>query len=575
MLDAGSPGHSCSTALLVADDRVMPPSPRSQYGWTGHGSASREGTTTGNAQPRPASRLRSLWVLVLLFLLTPRGLSAAERPDLYVLAVGISHYQDPGIPTLSYADDDARAMVAWAKGQENRVYGQVHTLLLLDAEANRKNVLQALLEFFRPASPDDQLIFFLAGHGMVDPATGTWHALPTEAEAKNITGTGLEQHDLLSRLDLPGRPHNRLLVLMDTCHAGALGDALTSQTGRGGALVDTDVRPLRDQDVANRGGLWAVLSAGTARDKAQEGPTYRLVSEGDSVPGHGLFTFAVLKALATPAADRDQNGTVTLTEFLQYVTREVSTLSKGAQLPVMSGKVSDLALSFAAGTAERCDGIDNDLDDEVDEGFPDANRNGMADCLDKEVCNGVDDNGNGQVDEGFDFDRDGHRSMALCGSQFGDDCNDNDIATHPEQKDWGNLKDDDCDGLYDEDDFDLNQDGIPDLLGRKAAKLTLGRWSALGTGLLCLTASALTYGQLFETWKATSTELTQDQIEDYAGFSRATAVLSGVGTGLIGVSIGFTWEEMKFRGLYFPKRRSAIPSQVQTSRQALAKGGGK
>jgi hypothetical protein len=61
------------------------------------------------------------------------------------------------------------------------------------------------------------------------------------------------------------------------------------------------------------------------------------------------------------------------------------------------------------GTREVCDGLDNDNDGVVDNGFGDADSNGVADCFEAEsVCDGVDNDGDGFTDEGFaDSDLDG------------------------------------------------------------------------------------------------------------------------------------------------------------------------
>ncbi|MGB0639915.1 MAG: putative metal-binding motif-containing protein, partial [Myxococcota bacterium] len=56
---------------------------------------------------------------------------------------------------------------------------------------------------------------------------------------------------------------------------------------------------------------------------------------------------------------------------------------------------------------EDCDGADNDGDGLVDEDFTDTDRDGTADCLDIEECDGLDNDGDGLVDEGFDSDEDG------------------------------------------------------------------------------------------------------------------------------------------------------------------------
>ena len=69
-----------------------------------------------------------------------------------------------------------------------------------------------------------------------------------------------------------------------------------------------------------------------------------------------------------------------------------------------------------------------------------------------EVCNGIDDNCNGQVDEGFDVDGDGYTT---CGG----DCNDNNPSVNPGQYEICDGLDNDCNGSVPPDEVDADVDG--------------------------------------------------------------------------------------------------------------------
>ncbi len=66
-----------------------------------------------------------------------------------------------------------------------------------------------------------------------------------------------------------------------------------------------------------------------------------------------------------------------------------------------------------------------------------------------ETCNGLDDDCDGLVDDGFDADLDGYTSDAECAD--GDDCDDDDPAVNPGAEEACNGEDDNCDGGIDED----------------------------------------------------------------------------------------------------------------------------
>ncbi|HEV8590310.1 MAG TPA: kelch repeat-containing protein [Pyrinomonadaceae bacterium] len=167
----------------------------------------------------------------------------------------------------------------------------------------------------------------------------------------------------------------------------------------------------------------------------------------------------------------------------------------------------------AASTCEACDGVDNDLDGSIDEGFTDTDTDGQADCVDTdddndgasdaaeiacdsnpqnatstcEVCDGVDNDLDGPVDEGFtDTDSDGQADCVdadddndgqldsdeiACGSnpllgssKSPDNDNDNraDCIDGDDDNDGVNDAQDNCPFKSNSDQTDTNHDGVGD-----------------------------------------------------------------------------------------------------------------
>lgn len=277
---------------------------------------------------------------------TVEVVSTAPAPgsDLYVLAVGVSKYADVKM-NLKYAAKDARDIAGMFKARGSR-FGKVEVLQILDGEARRENILAARQKLLN-TKIDDQVVVFVAGHGMLDTNLDYYfvtHDFEREAPGKR----GLSYDQLESLLD--GIPARRKLMMMDTCHSGEVDEdavrtapPLPGGAARGDAgqvKLATDFRSfsysgaIQSPDSSHevlaqlfadlrRGSGAAVISSASGAEFALESPQWQ----------NGVFTFSVLQGLTSGQADLDRDGTVRVSELREYVVGEVRRLTQGAQTP--------------------------------------------------------------------------------------------------------------------------------------------------------------------------------------------------------------------------------------------------
>jgi TolB-like protein len=249
--------------------------------------------------------------------------AAPAASTLWLLSIGVSRYQQANFD-LQFADVDAGAIAAAFQRQAGgALYKVVRALVLIDDEVTRESILDGLGSFLGQAGPNDVVVIFVAGHGVLDRASGSYYFLPFPATAQNLVSTGLRMSDFDEMVRIVRRRARGVVVMLDTCHAGAL------------QLASPEVVAMDDPAARlSAGDGFFLLAATKPGEQSQEQPAL----------AHGAFTYALLAGL-DGAADTDKDGLLSVADLFSYVAREVPHLTGGAQHPYHRTEGTDLLLA--------------------------------------------------------------------------------------------------------------------------------------------------------------------------------------------------------------------------------------
>lgn len=232
------------------------------------------------------------------------------KPDLYVLAVGVSDYAADE-NDLKYAAKDARDFVRAIRRQEGEIYKRVHIKHLDYRQATREAILDGLDWIERETTSRDVAVVYLAGHGVND-TQGHYRFLPADyvqGRPKRTTVTEAELKEFLH--DIAGKT----VLFFDTCYSG---NALAIRAGSK-PDVDRVANELADADVG------IVVFASTTQGGLARGL--------DDIQ-QGAFTKALIEGIEAGKADLTKDLLVSVAELEKYISDRVKKLTKGEQKPV-------------------------------------------------------------------------------------------------------------------------------------------------------------------------------------------------------------------------------------------------
>lgn len=270
-----------------------------------------------------------------------------EKPDLYLVSIGISNYQEAKY-NLNYAAKDANDMINQLR--KSRIYDKIHTVQLIDSSATQNNISQ-LTEFLNQADYKDVVIVFAAGHGILNENLDYFFA-PHDMNFENPGRAGISFEafqDVMSHT----KSRNKLLLL-DACHSGeidkeeveintdteqesdtisfrAVGRAISLKDGE--KISPFELSRMLFADMRESNGA-TVISSASGTEFAIEGNDWK----------NGVFSYCFMNGISTKEADLNRDGEILLSEMQTYLNVKVIELTNGKQNP--NSRVENLKSDF-------------------------------------------------------------------------------------------------------------------------------------------------------------------------------------------------------------------------------------
>lgn len=244
-----------------------------------------------------------------------------EIKNTYAVVVGISDYQDPGIPDLRYADKDAEAFANYLRSSAGGKLDGDHMKVLINQQATMAQFANTLDWLWEVCKEGDEAIIYFSGHGDVEKKSLTqpgfllcWDAPARVYIAGGAFALPMLQ-EVISTLSIQNKA--KVIVITDACRSGTLAGSSV-----GGAQATA-------ANLSKQFGNEIKIMSCQPNEYSIEGEQWG--------GGRGAFSYHLLDALYG-MADNNKDQFVTLQEVGRYLEDHVSNeVAPVSQVPMTVG----------------------------------------------------------------------------------------------------------------------------------------------------------------------------------------------------------------------------------------------
>ncbi|MEO6405368.1 MAG: caspase family protein, partial [Ferruginibacter sp.] len=237
---------------------------------------------------------------------TNSAVNNISKPRVYAVVVGISSYENPGIPQLSFAHKDAQVFANYLSSKSGGSVPLDQIRMLLNEQATYAAIYDALNWLLENVKENDLVYFYFSGHGDMENNTiyKLGFLLSYNSPRNNYINSAVRIEDLNNIANtLSVKAKAKVILITDACHSGKL----AGSDFRGNSLVGEQLVAMKKQEIRMTSCEPEQLSA---EDVGWGG-------------GRGVFSYYLIKGLQG-RADKGHDGVVTVSEIKSYLDSVMS-----------------------------------------------------------------------------------------------------------------------------------------------------------------------------------------------------------------------------------------------------------